>query len=95
MLTGQMAFGGASLREVLAKQAGGEPTPIQTSAPRCRTRSSAIVTRALAKRPEQRYQTAGEMAADLRAAMGEPPRMSSSTPTPGSWSRRASARRVA
>jgi eukaryotic-like serine/threonine-protein kinase len=85
MLTGQMAFGGASLREVLAKQAGGEPTPLQTLRPEVPDAVAAIVARALAKRPEERYQTAGEMAADLRAAMGEPPRLSSSTPTPGSW----------
>jgi eukaryotic-like serine/threonine-protein kinase len=85
MLTGQMAFGGASLREVLAKQAGGEPTPVQTLRPEVPDAVAAIVARALAKRPEERYQTAGEMAADLRAAMGEPPRVSRSTPTPGSW----------
>jgi serine/threonine protein kinase/tetratricopeptide (TPR) repeat protein len=85
MLTGQMAFGGASLREVLAKQAGGQPTPLQTVRPEVPDAVAAIVARALAKRPEERYQTAGEMAADLRAAMGEPPRVSSSTPAPGSW----------
>ena len=84
MLTGRMAFGGASLREVLAKQAGGEPTPVQAIRPEVPDAVTAIVARALAKRPEDRYQTAGEMAADLRAAMGEPARVSGSTP-PGSW----------
>jgi serine/threonine-protein kinase len=80
MLTGRMAFGGASLREVLAKQAGGEPTPVQTVRPEVPDAVAAIVSRALAKRPEQRYQTAGEMADDLRAAMGEPPRVSGPIP---------------
>ena len=84
MLTGRMAFGGASLREVLAKQAGGEPTPVQTLRPDVPDTIRAIVSRALAKRPEDRYQTAGEMAGDLRTAMGEPARISSATP-PGSW----------
>jgi TolB-like protein len=84
MLTGRMAFGGASLREVLAKQAGGEPTPVQTIRPEVPDAVVAIVARALAKRPEERYQTAGEMAADLRAAMGEPPRSSGPIPTAGS-----------
>jgi eukaryotic-like serine/threonine-protein kinase len=84
MLTGRMAFGGASLREVLAKQAGGEPTPVQTIRPEVPDAVVAIVARALAKRPEERYQTAGEMAADLRVAMGEPPRVSGPIPTAGS-----------
>jgi serine/threonine-protein kinase len=84
MLTGRMAFGGASLREVLAKQAGGEPTPVQTVRPEVPDAVAAIVTRALAKPPEDRYQTAGEMAADLRTAMGEPARLSGGAP-PGSW----------
>ena len=83
MLTGRMAFGGASLREVLAKQAGGEPTPVQTLRAEVPDAVAAIVSRALAKRPEDRYQTAGEMASDLRAAMGEPARITA-TP-PGSW----------
>ena len=52
MLTGRMAFGGASLREVLAKQAAGEPTPVTDAAPRGPPAAVAgIVTRALAKRP--------------------------------------------
>ncbi len=84
MLTGQMAFGGASLREVLAKQASGEPTPVQTVRPEVPDAVAAIVARALAKRPEERYQTAGEMAADLRAALGEPPRASGPIPMAGS-----------
>ncbi len=85
MLTGRMAFGGASLREVLAKQAGGEPDPVQTVRPEVPDAVAAIVTRALAKRPEDRYPSAGDMASDLRAAMGEPARLSGTTPMPGSW----------
>ena len=86
MLTGRMAFGGASLREVLAKQASGQPTPVQTVRPEVPDAVAAVVTRALAKQPEQRYQSAGEMAAELRVAMGEPPRVSSgATPMPATW----------
>ena len=36
MLTGKMAFGGVNLREVLAKQAAGQPTPVPSCAPRSR-----------------------------------------------------------
>ena len=68
MLTGRMAFGGVNLREVLARQAAGQPTPIAELRPDVPPPVTAIVTRATAKRAEDRYQTAGEMATDLRLA---------------------------
>jgi eukaryotic-like serine/threonine-protein kinase len=79
MLTGRMAFGGVNLREVLAKQAAGTPTPITDFRPEVSPSVVGIVGRALARLPEERYQTAGELAADLRVAIGEPARLS----TPG------------
>ncbi|HUR92943.1 MAG TPA: protein kinase [Gemmatimonadales bacterium] len=86
MLTGRMAFGGANLREVLTKQASGHPTPIAELRPEVSPHVKGIVARALAKRPEDRYATAGEMAADLRAALGEPARLSTPVPElPASW----------
>jgi eukaryotic-like serine/threonine-protein kinase len=86
MLTGRMAFGGANLREVLAKQALGRPTPIAELRPEVPSNVVGIVERALAKRPEDRYQSAGEMAADLRVAMGEPARLSTPVPAvPPAW----------
>jgi len=80
MLTGKMAFGGANLREVLAKQAAGRPTPVAELRPEVTPNIVAIVDRALARRPDDRYPSAGDMAADLRVATGEPARLS--TPTP-------------
>ncbi|HET7425874.1 MAG TPA: protein kinase [Gemmatimonadales bacterium] len=85
MLTGRMAFGGASLREVLAKQATGQPDPLQAIRPEVPDAVAAIVTRALAKQPDERYQSAGDMASDLRLAMGEPARLSGTTPMPSTW----------
>ncbi len=86
MLTGKMAFGGANLREVLAKQTSGEPTPVTELRPEVPPGVVSIVSRAMAKRPEDRYQTAGDMAADLRAAMGEPARLSTPAPAvPAEW----------
>ena len=86
MLTGKMAFGGANLREVLAKQASGQPTPITELRPEVPPNVVAIVTRALAKRPEDRYPSAGDMASDLRVAMGEPARLSTPVPVvPPAW----------
>jgi TolB-like protein/tetratricopeptide (TPR) repeat protein len=78
MLTGRMAFGGGSLREVLARQTAGSPTPLTELRPEIPPAVVGIVDRALAKDPDQRYQTAGAMAADLRTAAGEPVRV----PTP-------------
>jgi serine/threonine-protein kinase len=82
MLTGTMAFGGANLREVLAKQAAGTPTPLVQLQPLVTPAVTAIVDRAIAKRPEDRYQSAGELAADLRVVMGEPARLSTPNPVP-------------
>jgi serine/threonine-protein kinase len=86
MLTGKMAFGGVNLREVLAKQAAGTPTPLKELRPEVTPAVTTIVSRALARRPEDRYQTAGELAADLRVVMGEPARLSTPNPVaPGPW----------
>ena len=82
MLTGRMAFGGTNFREVLARQASGQPPPIRELRPEVPEEVVQIVKRALAKRPEERYQTAAELAADLRAALGEAARVSTATPIP-------------
>jgi hypothetical protein len=81
MLTGRMAFGGGNLREVLAKQAAGNPTPVEQLRPEVTPGVVAIVHRAMASRPEDRYQRAGELAADLRDTLGEPTRLT----TPVGW----------
>jgi TolB-like protein len=77
-----MAFGGGNLREELARQAAGQPTPIAELRPEVPAEVIGIVRRAIAKRPEDRYQTAAEMATDLRLALGEPARQSTSVVTP-------------
>jgi len=81
MLTGRMAFGGANLREVLTKQAAGNPTPVEQLRPEVTPGVVAIVGRAMAPRPEDRYQSAGALAGDLRATLGEPSRVA----TPVGW----------
>jgi len=96
MLTGKMAFGGVNLREVLTKQAAGRPTPVTDLRPEVTPAVVAIVDRALAKRPEDRYQSAGDLAAELRIAMGEPARLSTPTPVaPAEWRGPASERAAA
>ncbi|MGH7515260.1 MAG: protein kinase domain-containing protein [Gemmatimonadales bacterium] len=96
MLTGKMAFGGVNLREVLAKQAAGQPTSLKELRPEVTPAVVAIVDRALAKRPEDRYQSAGDLASDLRVVMGEPARLSTPTPVaPAEWREPASERAAA
>jgi eukaryotic-like serine/threonine-protein kinase len=96
MLTGKMAFGGVNLREVLAKQAAGQPTSLKELRPEVTPAVVAIVDRALAKRPEDRYQSAGDLASDLRVVMGEPARLNTPTPVaPAEWREPASERAAA
>ena len=85
MLTGRMAFGGGSLREVLLRQTEGSPTPLAELRPEVPPAVVDIVDRALAKAPDERYQTAGAMAADLRVAGGEPLRVQTPPDPPAGW----------
>jgi hypothetical protein len=59
----------------LSKQASAAPRPVTQLRPEVPPAVVNVVSRALAKRVEERYQTAGELAADLRTAMGEPLRL--------------------
>lgn len=67
MLAGRPAFGGATLLEVLHSVAHDQP-PVLSGSPAV-SALDAIVHRALAKRPGERYATAADMAGDLRAAL--------------------------
>ena len=60
----------------------GPAPPIRELRPEVPEEVVQIVKKALAKRPEERYQTAAELAADLRAALGEAARVSTATPIP-------------
>ncbi len=80
MLAGRMAFSGPSLKSVLTQQLTIDPPLIHLSRPDVPQNIIAIVRRCLMKQPEERYQTAGELAEDLRGALSELPRLS--TPVP-------------
>lgn len=74
MLAGRPPFEGPSVHEVLSMHVEQDPPPLERKRPELPDRVVGIVRKAMAKRPSERYQTAGEMAADLRMALGEPPR---------------------
>ena len=66
MLTGTTPFNGDNLSAIMYKILHEEPAPPSTLNPRVPAVFDQIVSRALAKRPEDRYQTAREFARDLR-----------------------------
>ena len=66
-ITGQSAFSGSSVMEIGAQVIHVNPPPPSTINPRIPPELDRITLKALAKKPEQRYQTAGEMIADLQA----------------------------
>ena len=80
MIAGRMAFSGPSLKSVLTQQLTIDPPLVHISRPDVPQNIIAIVRRCLMKQPEQRYQTAGELAEDLRGALSDLPRLS--TPVP-------------
>src|SRR5918998_5351700 len=66
-ITGRPAFSGASVIEIGAQILHVDPTPPSTINPRVPRELDRITLKALAKRPEARYQSAAEMIDDLRA----------------------------
>jgi serine/threonine protein kinase len=85
MLSGRLPFGNdtESVASVLIKHITESPAPLAEETPAVQ----AVVSRALAKDPHDRYQSAGELALDLRRALGlplTPVEMAAITPPPRS-----------
>ena len=86
MLTGTAPFNGDNLSAIMYKVLNEDPAPPSTVNPRVPPFFDRIVSRALAKRPQDRYQTAGEFAHDLGIRDGAPPeaeRLPAAGGTPG------------
>ncbi len=66
VLAGEPAFAGTSSQDVLLKVIHDPPEPIEERAPETPPDLAAIVRKAMARRPADRYPTAGELAEDLR-----------------------------
>jgi eukaryotic-like serine/threonine-protein kinase len=80
MLTGRMAFSGPTLKSVLTQQLTTDP-PLEPLTDADVPQGLLItVRRCMAKAPEARFQTAGELAEALRETLGALPRLS--TPVP-------------
>ncbi|MGH7580980.1 MAG: protein kinase domain-containing protein [Gemmatimonadales bacterium] len=82
MLAGRMAFSGPSLKSVLTQQLTTDPPLAHISRPDIPQNIVAMVRRCLRKQPEERYQSAGELAEDLRGALSDLPRLSTPAPRP-------------
>src|SRR5215472_7079510 len=66
MVTGEKPFPGQNITTVIYKIVNEEPVPPRQINPSIHPGISAVIMRALAKEPEQRYQTCREMLEDLR-----------------------------
>jgi serine/threonine-protein kinase len=74
MLAGRPPFDEPSVRKVLNAHLRSEPLPLEAMNPDVPDRVSQIVRRAMAKKAQDRHETAGAMALALRKVLGEPPR---------------------
>lgn len=72
MLTGHVPFDGDTAVSVALKHVSEEPRSMREIEPEISKALDEVVIRALSKKPGDRYQTAAEMAADLRRALGRP-----------------------
>lgn len=66
-ITGQMPFAGNTLIEIASKVLQVDPDPPSKLNSRVPSQLDFVALKALAKKPEKRYQSAAEMAADLQA----------------------------
>ena len=67
MATGRLPFGGASPSETVTNVLEKAPVPLTTLAPDRPVQLERVVNRLLAKRPDDRYQSAADLERDLRA----------------------------
>ena len=71
MITGRRAFAGKNVLDTLHKIANSEPQPLAEVSDQIPADLQRIVRKCLAKEPSARYQTAGDLAVDLRNLASE------------------------
>ena len=67
VVAGQNPFSGKTVKEILRKQISADPTPIGELVPDFPSDLTAILSKMMAKRVEDRYQSASELLVDLHA----------------------------
>ena len=72
MLTGQRAFDGKSQASVIAKILQGDPKPVRELQPATPPALDRVLRMCLAKDPDERWQTAGDLLRALRSIEEEP-----------------------
>jgi CHASE2 domain-containing sensor protein/tRNA A-37 threonylcarbamoyl transferase component Bud32 len=72
MLCGQRPFTGPNITAILRKISTEDPTPLEHLNPGIHPRLAAVVMRLLAKEPDDRYQSGGEVVADLKRLLEDP-----------------------
>jgi len=82
MLTGQLPFTAPTPHEMMAAHVTAAPAPLLQRAPSAPPRLAAVVMRCLEKRPEDRWQRAGELLEALASSSAEPPRPARAAPNP-------------
>jgi serine/threonine-protein kinase len=80
MLTGHVPFQGESLAELARNTVEQDFTPPEIYRPDLLPGLRAILDRALSKEPDERYQSAGDLASDLQAVVKAQSRMSDTRP---------------
>ncbi len=70
MLTGRMPFEGSTPAIIMVKQLNEPPPPLRAARPDLPPSLEDVLNKALAKDPNLRYQTAGALLADFKAAVG-------------------------
>lgn len=73
MLAGRLPFASGNLVQYVKALAGDEPQPLSDRVPGISPELEGIVARLLAKRPAERYETAGAVAEDLGRILEGPP----------------------
>lgn len=82
MLTGVLPFRGDSMAELMYKIANEEAPDLRVASPQLSERLAQVVARALAKKPDLRFQDGDEFARELRALAGDAAGQAAASPVP-------------